>query len=96
LQRSREELETMAPAELVERVLELQDMLREGLAVRDALHKILNDLLNAKAPEVARYAELPEAQLGAEELAVKRAWALTRQAVSNPLGAVKASRRLLD
>ena len=45
MQRSRAELEAMTHAELVDRVLEMQDMLREGLAVRDSLHAVLNQVL---------------------------------------------------
>ena len=57
MQRTKKELEAMEHAELVSRVLELQDMLREGLVVRDALHRVMNDLLKAKADEVETYAE---------------------------------------
>jgi len=54
MQRTRAELEAMSHEELVNRVLEMQDMLREGLAVRDSLHAVLNMVLNAKADEVAK------------------------------------------
>jgi hypothetical protein len=76
----------MSHAELVSRVLEMQDMLREGLMVRDALHHVLNDLLKAKAEEVGDYAGLESARLSPEDLAVKEAWAKARHAVSNPPG----------
>jgi hypothetical protein len=86
MQRTRAELEGMHHDELVTRVLELQDMLKEGLAVRDALHGVLNTLLNAKADEVATYADRDDAGLDHEDLELKRAWAAARHAVSNPLG----------
>ncbi len=86
MQRTREELEKMSHAELVERVLELQDMLREGLAVRESLHGVLNYLLLTKADEVEAYAKKSETELDEDGIAVKRAWAKARHAVSNPLG----------
>lgn len=89
MQRNRTELEAMSHDYLVDRVLEMQDMLREGLAVRDSLHAVLNMVLNAKSDEVARYAEAPEATLDPEELEVKRAWAAARHALSNPIGAAR-------
>lgn len=93
MQRSREELEQMNHEELVERVLEMQEMLREGLAVRDSLHLVLNDLLNVKEDEVAYFAEADVSVLSVEDRAIKRAWDLTRHAVSNPLGAARAARK---
>jgi hypothetical protein len=89
MQRTRAELEAMPHDDLVARVLELQDMLKEGLAVRDALHGVLNTLLNVKADEVARFADASDAELGSEELEVKHAWAAARHAVSNPLGLMR-------
>lgn len=89
MQRNRPELEAMSHGELVDRVLELQDMLREGLAVRDSLHAVLNKVLNAKSEEVARFADAPDGSLDAEELELKRAWAAARHALSNPLGAAR-------
>jgi len=89
MQRNRPELEAMSHADLVDRVLELQDMLREGLAVRDSLHAVLNKVLNAKSDEVARFADAPDASLDADELELKRAWAAARHALSNPLGAAR-------
>ncbi len=86
MQRTRAELEGMHHDELVTRVLELQDMLKEGLAVRDALHGVLNTLLNAKADEVASYADRDDGELDHDELELKHAWAAARHAVSNPLG----------
>jgi ribosomal protein L18 len=86
MQRTREQLEAMTHAELVERILEMQDMLREGLAVRDSLHAVLNTLLKAKAEEVAYYASAAEAQLDHEGVELKKAWAAARHAVSNPYG----------
>lgn len=76
----------MSHDELVERVLEAQDLLREGLAVRDSLHAVLNEMLKAKADEVERYAAVQESVLDEDERAVKRAWAAARHAVSNPHG----------
>ena len=58
----------MSQEDLVNRVLELQDMLREGLAVRASLHAVLNTVLNAKSEEVARYAEAHEGTLDPHEL----------------------------
>ena len=86
MQRSRQQLETMSHDELIDRVLEMQDMLKEGLAVRDSLHKVLNQVLKAKAEEVTQYASLPESQLDEEEIQIKQAWAAARHAVSNPHG----------
>lgn len=86
MQRTREQLSAMSHEELVERVLEAQDLLREGLDVRDSLHAVLNQLLKAKEAEVERYAALPDERLDDEERAVKRAWAAARHAVSNPGG----------
>jgi len=86
MQRTRAELEAMSHDDLVNRVLELQDMLREGLAVRESLHSVLNRILNAKEEEVARYADLPASELGSDQLELKRAWEAARHAVSNPLG----------
>lgn len=86
----------MSHDDLVDRVLEMQDMMREGLAVRDSLHAVLNMVLNAKSEEVARFAEAPEATLDAEELEVKRAWAAARHALSNPLGAARKRAQATD
>lgn len=86
MQRTRAELEAMGSEDLVNRVLELQDMLREGLAIRDSLHAVLNTVLNAKAEEVAHFAEVREEELLPEEVELKRAWAAARHAVSNPIG----------
>lgn len=90
MQRSEAELREMSHDELVRRVLELQDLLREGLAVRDSLHAVLNRLLKAKEDEIAYYAQTPDEHLSPDELALKRAWARARHAVSNPLGVVGA------
>ncbi len=79
----------MSQEDLVNRVLELQDMLREGLAVRDSLHAVLNKVLAAKADEVARFADAPDGTLDPEELELKRAWAAARHALSNPTGAAR-------
>jgi hypothetical protein len=89
MQRTRAELEAMGHDDLVNRVLELQDMLRMGLAVRDSLHAVLNTVLNAKAEEVAHFAESDEATLLPEEVELKRAWAAARYAVSNPVGLMR-------
>ena len=93
MQRSRAELEAMSHEDLVERVLEMQDMLREGLAVRDSLHVVLNQILNAKAEEVEHYASLESAELAPEETELKRAWAAARHAVSNPVGLMRKRQR---
>ena len=89
MQRSRAELEAMSHDDLVNRVLELQDMMREGLAVRDSLHAVLNTVLKAKSEEVEHYASTPEADLAPEEVELKRAWAAARHAVSNPTGLMR-------
>lgn len=86
MQRTRTELETMPPEDLVNRILELQDMLREGLAVRDSLHAVLNQVLLANADEVARFADADELTLGPREQERQQAWAAARHAVSNPRG----------
>ncbi len=86
MQRTRAELEAMSHEDLVNRVLELQDMLREGLAVRDSLHAVLNMILKTKAEEVSHYADLGDAGLSPDELELKRAWEAARHAVSNPFG----------
>lgn len=86
MQRTRAELEAMSHDDLVNRVLELQDLLREGLAVRASLHAVLNMVLKAKADEVASYADIDENSLGPDELEVKHAWEAARHALSNPLG----------
>ena len=93
MQRTKEELANMEHAELVSRVLELQDMLREGLVVRDALHRVMNDLLNEKADEVEVYAEADPHTLNADERKLKEAWARARHALSNPLGVAEALKR---
>jgi len=87
MQRTREDLERMSHDELVSRVLELQDLLREGLEVRNALHRVLNDILKVKADEVGRYADVSETVLEPEEHALKETWARVRHAVANPSGA---------
>lgn len=92
MQRTRAELEAMAHDDLVARVLELQDMLKEGLAVRDALHGVLNTLLNAKQDEVARYADADPASWDEEDAELAAAWAAARHAVSNPIGLARARR----
>lgn len=89
MQRTRAELEAMTHAELVDRVLEMQDMLREGLAVRDSLHAVLNRVLAAKEDEVAHYAGTSEAELASEEVELRRAWAAARHAASNPAGLMR-------
>lgn len=96
MQRTRAELEAMNHGELVDRVLEMQDMLREGLAVRDSLHGVLNRVLAAKEEEVAYYASVEEAELDAEGLELRRAWAAARHAVSNPAGLTRAQRETAD
>ena len=89
MQRTRAELEAMPRDELASRVLEMQDMLREGLAVRDSLHAVLNMVLAANEDEVARYAALTEEELDPEDRERKRAWAAARHAVSNPVGLMR-------
>ena len=87
MQRTKEDLEAMTHSELVVRVLELQDLLREGLEVRNALHRVLNDILKVKADEVSRYADVSEMVLAPQESELKAAWARVRHAVANPSGA---------
>lgn len=89
MQRTRAELENMSHDDLVNRVLELQDLLREGLAVRASLHTVLNMVLKAKDDEVTRYADMSENTLDPAELEIKHAWEAARHAVSNPLGLAK-------
>ena len=89
MQRTKEDLERMTHGELVGRVLELQDLLREGLVVRSALHRVLNDILKVKADEGGRYADAAEAVLTPDEVALKEAWARVRHAVANPSGAAE-------
>jgi len=79
----------MSHDELVDRVLEMQDILRAGLDVRDSLHTVLNNLLKAKSEEVEFYASATEASLDAEGVETRKAWAAARHAVSNPYGLVK-------
>ena len=74
---------------LVARVLELQDLLREGLAVRGALHTILNALLAAKGVEVGHFADADPEALTPQELELKRAWDAARLAVAHPMGAAR-------
>jgi len=89
MQRTRAELEAMSHDDLVARVLELQDLLREGLAVRSALHTILNALLAAKEPEVGRFADAQVDLLSPHELELKHAWDAARLAVAHPMGAAR-------
>lgn len=89
MQRSRDELEAMTHDELVDRVLEMQDMMREGLAVRDSLHAVLNQVLSANENQVLHYADLEDDGLPPEEHERKRAWASARLAVANPVGAMR-------
>jgi hypothetical protein len=89
MQRTRTELEGMSRDDVVDRVLEMQDMLREGLAVRDSLHAVLNTLLKAKADEVEHFASIGEAGLEFKEQELRKAWAQARHAVSNPYGLLK-------
>ncbi len=89
MQRTRNELESMSHDELVDRVLEAQDMLREGLAVRDSLHAVLNTLLKAKASEVEHFASVDDTTLEAHEQELRKAYAAARHALSNPGGLVK-------
>jgi hypothetical protein len=89
MQRTRSELESMSHDELVERVLEAQDLLREGLAVRDSLHAVLNMLLKAKASEVEYYASVDDTNLDHHEQELRKAYAAARHAVSNPAGLLK-------
>ena len=92
MQRTKDELLAMSHAELVERVLEAQDMLREGLAVRDSLHSVLNDLLKTKSDEVEYYASVDSDQLDEEGAELRKAWAAARHAVSNPHGLMLAQK----
>lgn len=90
MQRTRAELEAMTHEDLVNRVLELQDMMREGLAVRNSLHAVLNKVLKAKAEEVAFYAQADELALDPEQAELKHAWEAARHAVSNPVGLARS------
>ena len=92
MQRTAEQLRAMSHEELVNRVLEAQDMLKEGLAVRDSLHGVMNALLKVKAEELEYYASAPSAQLDEEGLELKKAWAAARHAVSNPYGLMLTQR----
>lgn len=89
MQRTRAELEAMPHEDLVDRILELQDMLREGLAVRDSLHAVLNQVLLAKGDEVARFAESDGRELSETDRELREAWAAARHAVANPRGLVR-------
>jgi hypothetical protein len=89
MQRTKNELESMSHEELVDRVLEAQDMLREGLAVRDSLHAVLNTLLKAKASEVEHFASVDEVSLEPQEQELRKAYAAARHALSNPSGLLK-------
>jgi hypothetical protein len=89
MQRTRSELAAMSHDELVERVLEAQDLLREGLAVRDSLHAVLNMLLKAKAAEVEHYASVDETTLEPHEQDLRKAYAAARHALSNPSGLLR-------
>ncbi len=92
MQRTREELEKMTPEELIERVLEMQDILRESLLVRNTMQKLINELLTLKSDEVTYYASLtPENQ---EQVALKEVWAEARHAVANPSGFIHRLRRV--
>jgi len=79
----------MSTEELIDRILEMQDMLREGLAVRDSLHYVLNQVLAANEEQVVEYADLEDEGLSPEEHERKRAWAAARLAVANPSRVVK-------
>lgn len=91
MQRTRSELESMTHTDLVDRVLELQDVLREGLAVRNALHEVLNRVLTAHEDDVVYYADADESTLSEGDVDKKRAWAAARMAVANPSGRVRAT-----
>lgn len=79
----------MPHEDLVNRILELQDMLREGLAVRDSLHSVLNKVLLAKSEEVASFAGVDPLTLDDSDRDLQQAWAAARHAVSNPGGLVR-------
>jgi hypothetical protein len=89
MQRDRNELERMTHAQLVDRVLELQDLMREGLAVRESLHVILNRVLAANEDLVLKYADAEADALSGDDLERKQAWAEARMAVANPSGHAK-------
>ena len=92
MQRTKDQLLSMSHDELVTRLLEAQDMLREGLAVRDSLHTVLNQLLKAKADEVEYYASASAGSLDEEGADLKKTWAAARHAVSNPQGLMLAQK----
>ncbi|MEZ4605391.1 MAG: hypothetical protein R2880_10790 [Deinococcales bacterium] len=89
MQRSRVELEQMDHEELVTRVLDMQDMVKESLLVRAAMQKLINRLLTLKDDEVSHYASLPSEHLSPEERMLKEVWAEARHALANPSGLVK-------
>ncbi len=89
MQRTRDELDDMSRDELSERILEMQDILKESLLVREAMQKLLNRLLTVKEPEVGHYASANPAELSHEEREIREAWAKARHAVANPAGLVE-------
>ena len=54
MQRTRAELDDMSRDELSDRILEMQDILKESLLVREAMQTLLNRLLTVKEDEVAK------------------------------------------
>lgn len=86
MQRNRDELTQMNQAELVERVLEMQDIMRESLRVRSAMQQLLNRLLKLKADEVGHFAALDISSMDVtdDQKALKAAWGEARLALANP------------
>ena len=89
MQRTRAELDDMSRDELSDRILEMQDILKESLLVREAMQTLLNRLLTVKEPEVGHYAAANPAELSQTDRDIRAAWAKARHAVANPAGLVE-------
>ena len=89
MQRTRAELDDMSRDELSDRIMEMQDILKESLLVREAMQTLLNRLLTVKEDEVGHYASINPGELEPAEREVREAWAKVRHAVANPAGLVE-------
>lgn len=91
MQRTRDELSQMPPSELVDRVLEMQDIMRESLRVRAAMQQLLNRLLKLKSEEVGHFAALDinSTDVTDDQKALKVAWGEARLALANPSMLIK-------
>ena len=89
MQRTRAELEDMSRDELSDRIMEMQDILKESLLVREAMQTLLNRLLTVKEDEVGHYAATNPAELSQVDRDIREAWAKVRHAVANPAGLVE-------